>query len=133
MTSSCSVATSGYIETISGRRWPIGGLESLDPQERSYAERLARRATHEGSVADVSRRGLLRADQALRAAGLPAVPLLQIHDEVLFEVAEDQVEACAQVAARAMADAYPLEVPLLVGRKAGPNWSALEPIGASES
>ena len=51
----------GFVQTISGRRWPIGGLESLDSQLKSYAERLARRATHEGSVADVSRRALLRA------------------------------------------------------------------------
>src|SRR6185436_20976753 len=58
----------GYIVTLAGRRWPIGGLESLDPEDRSYAERLARRATHEGSVADVPRRALLDADRALRAA-----------------------------------------------------------------
>ena len=118
----------GYIVTIAGRRWPIGGLESLDPQDRSYAERLARRATHEGSVADVSRRGLLRADQALRARGLAATPLLQIHDEVLFEVPQGEVEASAEVAAEAMAQAYALEVPLRVGRKAGPNWADLEPV-----
>src|SRR5262249_50692829 len=78
----------GYIVTLGGRHWPIGGLESLDSHDRSYAERLARRATHEGSVADVSRRGLLDADRALRAAGLAAVPLVQILDEVLFEVPE---------------------------------------------
>ena len=76
----------GYIQTIAGRHWPIGGLESLDPHDRSYAERMARRATHEGSVADVSRRGLLDADRALRLAGLTAAPVLQILDEVLFEV-----------------------------------------------
>jgi hypothetical protein len=61
-------ATAGAVErreprdtsvTIAGRRWPIGGLESLDSQLRSYAERLARRAPHEASVQDVSRRALL--------------------------------------------------------------------------
>src|SRR5204862_2654864 len=66
----------GYIVTIAGRHWPIGGLESLDPHDRSYADRLSRRATHERSVADVSRRGLLDADRALRTAGLRAVPLV---------------------------------------------------------
>ena len=60
----------GYIVTIAGRHWPIGGLTSLDSQLRSYAERLARRATHEGSVADVARRALLRVDRALRSSGL---------------------------------------------------------------
>ena len=118
----------GYIQTISGRRWPIGDLESLDPELRSYAERLARRATHEGSVADVSRRGLLHADQALRAAGLSAAPLLQIHDEVLFEVPVAQVQESARVAGEAMATAYALTVPLRVNRKAGRNWADLSPV-----
>ncbi|MGE5186139.1 MAG: DNA polymerase, partial [Acidobacteriota bacterium] len=70
----------GYIVTIAGRHWPIGGLESLDSHDRSYAERLARRATHEGSVADVARRALLDADRALRGVGLHAVPLVQVVD-----------------------------------------------------
>jgi len=115
----------GYVTPLAGRRWPIGELGSPDPMMRSYAERLARRATHEGSVADVSRRGLLRADQALRAAGLKAAPLLQVHDEVLFEVPNDELEQAADVAAEAMRNAYPLEVPLRVGVEAGPNWAEL--------
>src|SRR4029079_5713650 len=87
----------GYIVTIAGRRWPIGGLESLDSHDRSYAERLARRATHEGSVSDVSRRALLEADRALRREGLNTVPLLQVLDEVLFQVPEVELAAAARV------------------------------------
>ena len=122
----------GYIETIAGRRWPIGGLESLDPHDRSYAERLARRATHEGSVADVSRRGLLDADRALRAAGLAAQPLLQIHDEVLFDVPEAELGDAARVAAAAMRRAFALEAPLQVGIEAGPNWADLAPLAVDD-
>jgi len=119
----------GYITTIAGRHWPIGGLESLDSHDRSYAERLARRATHEGSVADVSRRALLDADRALRAAGLTAQPVVQVVDEVLFQVPEAELHAAARVASQAMRDAYaPLEVPLVVGVEAGPNWADLEPV-----
>src|SRR5690606_5458070 len=118
----------GYIVTLAGRRWPIGGLESLDPHDRSYAERLARRATHEGSVADVSRRGLLEADRALRAAGLRAVPLVQILDEVLFEVPEAEVADAARIAAAAMRDAFALTPPLRVGVEVGPNWADLAPL-----
>jgi len=121
----------GYIVTLAGRRWPIGGLESLDPQDRSYAERLSRRATHEGSVADVSRRGLLDADRALRGAGLAAAPLAQILDEVLFEVPAPEVEVAARVAAEAMREAFPLEVPLRTGIEVGPNWADLEPLRGS--
>ena len=118
----------GYIVTLAGRRWPIGGLESLDSHDRSYAERLARRATHEGSVADVSRRALLEAARALRRAGLRAVPLCQVLDEVLFEVPADELAAAARIAADAMRGAFTLEVPLAVGVEAGPNWADLEPV-----
>lgn len=118
----------GHIVTIAGRRWPIGGLESLDPHDRSYAERLARRATHEGSVADVARRALLEADRALRRAGLAAVPVHEIIDEVLFEVPQAELDTAARTAAHAMRHAFELEVPLLVGVEAGPNWADLTPI-----
>ena len=118
----------GYITTIIGRKWPIGGLESLDSQLKSYAERLARRATHEASVSDVSRRALLEVDRALRKAGMKTVPLLQILDEVLFEVPETELQAAAKLCADTMRNAVPLEVPLRVGVEAGKNWADLEPV-----
>jgi DNA polymerase-1 len=118
----------GYITTIAGRRWPIGGLESLDSHDRSYAERLARRATHEGSVSDVARRALLEADRALRREGLGAVPVHEILDEVLFEVPEAELATAARVASAAMRHAFELEVPLVVGVEAGANWADLERI-----
>jgi DNA polymerase-1 len=91
-----------------------------------YAERLARRATHEGSVADVTRRGLLLAGRALAASKLRGMPLLQIHDEVLFEVPTDELEETARVAAQAMREAFVLRVPLRVSCKTGRNWAELE-------
>jgi DNA polymerase-1 len=115
----------GYVETIAGRRWPIGGLESLDAQVRSYAERLARRATHEGSVADISRRALLEVDRALRREGLSTVPLVQMLDEVIFEVPEGELARAAAVCATAMQGAFQLEVPLVVGVEVGPTWADL--------
>ncbi len=118
----------GYIVTIAGRHWPIGGLESLDPKLRSYAERLARRATHEGSVADVSRRALLEADRALRAAGSTAVPLVEVVDEILFEVDSADVTQAAALCAGAMKSAFALEVPLLVGIEVGQTWADLAPL-----
>ncbi len=118
----------GYIETIAGRRWPIEHMGSNDHQMRSYGVRLARRATHEGSVADVCRRSLLCSDQALRAAGLRTEPLLQIADEVLFEVPEEELEEAAALISEAMRHAFELTVPLQVGCKAGPNWAELAPL-----
>jgi DNA polymerase-1 len=116
----------GYVETIAGRRWPIGGLESLDSQLRSYAERLARRATHEGSVSDVSRRALLEVDHALRREGLATVPLVQMLDEVIFEVPEAELPRAAAVCAGAMQMAFVLEVPLVVGVEVGKTWADLK-------
>jgi DNA polymerase I len=121
----------GHIVTLAGRRWPIGGLESLDPQARSYAERLARRATHEASVQDVSRRALLEADRAIAREGLGALPVLQILDEVLFDVPEAQLTTAARVCSQAMRHAFELDVPLVVGVEAGKNWADLEPLSVS--
>jgi DNA polymerase I len=120
--------TRGYIETIAGRKWPIGDLESLDNQLRSYAERMARRATHEGSVQDVSRKALLDADRAIHREKLGTVPVLQVLDEVLFDVPEAELETAAKICADAMKHAYELEVPLVVGVEAGKNWADLEPV-----
>ena len=118
----------GYIVTIAGRRWPIGGLASLDPHDGAYAERLARRATHEGSVADVARRALLDADRALRVAGLDAHPVHEIVDEVLFDVSEAELTAAARVASEAMRHAFELAAPLVIGVEAGRTWADLEPV-----
>jgi DNA polymerase I len=118
----------GYIVTIAGRRWPIGGLESLDSKLRSYAERLARRATHEGSVADVARRALLEADRALRAAKSSAVPLVEVVDEILFEVDSDDIARASALCSDAMTHAFALEVPLVVGIEVGQTWADLQPL-----
>ncbi|MDB4990771.1 MAG: polymerase [Myxococcaceae bacterium] len=118
----------GYVVTLAGRRWPIGGLESLDSQLRSYAERLARRATHEASVADVARRALLDADRALQRAGSSAVPLVEVVDEILFEVDEAELVEAAALCAHAMTHAFELEVPLVVGIEAGRTWADLKPL-----
>lgn len=119
----------GFIVTLAGRRWPIDGLMSLDSQLRSYAERLARRATHEGSVADVARRALLNVDRALRdESTLCAVPLVEVVDEILFEVAESELEAAARLCSRVMRTAFKLEVPLVVSVEAGRNWADLESV-----
>jgi DNA polymerase-1 len=91
---------------------------------------MGRRATHEGSVSDVSRRGLLDADRALRGAGLAARPVLQILDEVLFEVPEAELPEAARIAAAAMQGAFALEAPLRVSIEAGPTWADLQPLPA---
>ncbi len=89
---------------------------------------MARRGFYEGSVADVSRRALRDADRALRAAGLGAVVVHSILDEVLFDVPAAELADAARVASQAMRGAFALIVPLVVGVEAGPNWADLEPV-----
>ncbi len=118
----------GFIETIAGRRQRVGGFDSRDAALAAYAERVGRRATHEGSVADITRRALLDSDVALRAAGLRAFPVLQLLDEVLFEVPQEELEQTLRVTANAMRSTYALRVPLRVTAKAGARWGALQPL-----
>jgi DNA polymerase-1 len=79
-------------------------------------------------VQDVSRRALLEADRAIKREGLGTLPVLQVLDEVLFDVPEAELAKAARVCADAMKHAYELEVPLLVGVEAGKNWADLEPL-----
>ncbi len=118
----------GWIETIAGRRQQVAGFDSLDNALRSYADRVGRRATHEGSVADVTRRALLATDRALREARLTAFPVLQMLDEVLFEVPTHQLDDVLRVTVEAMRGTYDLRVPLRVTAKVGARWGAMEPI-----
>jgi DNA polymerase-1 len=120
-------AERGFLVTMAGRRWPIAGLSSLDSELRSYAERLARRGTHEASVADVARRALLEADRTLQREGLSGSPIVEVVDEVLFEVDDRDLPRAATACAHAMRHAFELEVPLTVGVEVGKNWADMEP------
>jgi len=119
----------GFIETIGGRRQQVGGFDSRDSALRGYAERVGRRATHEGSVADITRRALLHSDRAIRRAGLGGFPMHQLLDEVLFEIPEGELEETVALAAEAFRGVYPdLRVPLRVSAKAGVRWGTLEEV-----
>lgn len=118
----------GEVTSWSGRRWRIRGLSSLEVRDRAYAERLARRAAIEGTVADVTRQGLRDVDVALQAAGLSAVPLLQVHDEILFEVPEAELDDTIAIGCKTLEAVADLDVPLRVGPKVGPDWAALRAV-----
>ena len=78
----------GYTQTIMGRRRYLPDLTSDNRQRREMAERMALNAPIQGSAADIIKVAMLRVDQALRAQGLRSRMLLQVHDELLFEVAD---------------------------------------------
>ncbi|MHB2167227.1 DNA polymerase I [Alsobacter sp. R-9] len=118
--------SNGYVTTIFGRRAHYPQINARNPSERAFMERAAINAPIQGSAADIIRRAMVRMEPALAAAGLSARMLLQVHDELVFEVAEDEVEATLPVVRSVMIDApHPavtLSVPLQVDARAAHNW-----------
>jgi DNA polymerase I len=108
----------GYVETIFGRKCFIPGIRDPNPMRRGGAERQAINAPLQGSAADIIKRAMSRLPAALAQAGLRARMLLQVHDELLFEAPEDEVEATARLAKQVMEGACAphceLSVPLVV-------------------
>jgi DNA polymerase-1 len=116
----------GYVETILGRRRYFSDLRSRNYPLRSAAEREATNAPMQGSAADLMKLAMVRVDRALREAGLDAEMLLQIHDELIFEVSSEAVEAVAALVKREMEGAIALSVPLEVTLKTGATWYDVE-------
>ncbi|WP_144121387.1 DNA polymerase I [Catellatospora sichuanensis] len=113
----------GYTATILGRRRFLPDLVSDNRQRREMAERMALNAPIQGSAADVIKLAMLRVDNALRAEGLTSRMLLQVHDELVFEVAAGERETLEALVRREMGGAVDLSVPLEVSVGAGHDWN----------
>ena len=120
------VRANGYVSTVFGRRCHFPQITSGAPQERAFYERAAINAPIQGTAADIIRRAMIRMEEALASAKLDAAMLLQVHDELIFEVPDTEVEAAIPVIRRIMIDApHPaiqLTVPLQVDARAAANW-----------
>jgi DNA polymerase-1 len=114
----------GYTETIFGRRRPFGDLNSSNRVLRENAERAALNAPIQGSAADILKIAMLGVATDLRDRGLDSRLLLQVHDELVFEVAGDELEALTAIVRDRMGRAAELRVPLEVQIGTGPNWDA---------
>ena len=116
----------GYVETIFGRRIHLPAINSKNPAEKSFMERAAINAPIQGSAADIIRRAMIRMPRALSDAKLSARMLLQVHDELIFEVPEKEAkktsETVSGVMSSAAAPAVNLSVPLDVDARAAKNW-----------
>ncbi|MEV7428888.1 MULTISPECIES: DNA polymerase I [unclassified Nocardioides] len=112
----------GYTETIYGRRRYLPDLTSDNRQRREMAERMALNAPIQGSAADLIKIAMLNVDRAVREAGLRSRMLLQVHDELVLEVAEGEREALEELVRREMAGAAELAVPLDVSVGTGRSW-----------
>ena len=95
----------GYVTTIFGRKCHYPRINASNPSERAFNERAAINAPIQGSAADIIRRAMVRMDAALAAAGLSAQMLLQVHDELVFEVPDAEVAATIALVRKVMADA----------------------------
>ncbi|MBU2696531.1 DNA polymerase I [Pimelobacter sp. 30-1] len=112
----------GFTETIMGRRRYLPDLTSDNRMRRESAERMALNAPIQGSAADLIKVAMLRTDAALRAAGLTSRMLLQVHDELVFEVAAGEAETLEALVREQMAGAAELTVPLDVSVGTGRSW-----------
>jgi DNA polymerase-1 len=113
----------GYTETIFGRRRFLPDLTSDNRQRREMAERMALNAPIQGSAADIIKVAMLGVHRGLAAAGLRTRMLLQVHDELVLEVAEGERERAEALVRAEMGNAYPLEVPLDVSVGFGRSWN----------
>ncbi|WP_131737790.1 DNA polymerase I [Actinomadura roseirufa] len=112
----------GYTETILGRRRYLPDLNSDNRQRREMAERMALNAPIQGSAADIIKVASLNVDRALRAAGLESRMLLQVHDELVLEVAAGELDDLKALVSAQMAGAYELRAPLDVSMGTGRTW-----------
>jgi DNA polymerase-1 len=116
----------GYVTTIFGRKAHYPDIGAKNPSIRAFNERAAINAPIQGSAADIIRRAMVRIEPALGKAGLRASMLLQVHDELIFEVPDEEVEATLPLVREVMESApepaVRLAVPLQVDARAAGNW-----------
>jgi len=112
----------GYVTTIFGRKVHVPGIKDKNPARRSFMERAAINAPLQGSAADIIKRAMIRVEPALAAARLKARMLLQVHDELIFEVPEKELEKTADVVRKTMEGAARLTVPLVCETGSGRSW-----------
>lgn len=114
----------GYTETLFGRRRYLPDLDSSNRQRREAAERMALNAPIQGTAADIIKVAMINVHNAIRAANLRSRMLLQIHDELVFEVADGEREALESLARENMSSAIALSVPLDVSVGTGRSWDS---------
>lgn len=112
----------GYVETLFGRRLYLPEIKSRNAARRQYAERTAINAPMQGTAADIIKRAMIFTDQWLQQQKPDARMIMQVHDELVFEVAEDQLDLCTSGIRELMCSAADLNVPLVVDIGIGNNW-----------
>jgi DNA polymerase-1 len=112
----------GFVETLFGRRLYLPDINASNMQRRQGAERAAINAPMQGTAADIIKRAMIDVDGWLQKERPAASLLMQVHDELVFEVREDQLESLGKAVVKRMARAAELDVPLVIDSGHGPNW-----------
>jgi DNA polymerase-1 len=122
-------AQQGYVETLLGRRRYFPALQGKsNVQVKNREEREAINAPVQGTAADIMKLAMLKVPPALKAAGLKARMLLQVHDELVLECPKQEVKETALIVQEAMANAYPLSIPLSTEARYGVNWGEMKSV-----
>lgn len=111
-----------YVQTLAGRRRSIPDINSKNRNVRSFAERTAINTPIQGTAADLIKKAMINIYNALEDKNLKARMLLQVHDELIFEAPEDELDVCTELITREMEGAMPLDVPLKVEIGIAQNW-----------
>lgn len=112
----------GYIETLLGRRLYLPDINAKNGQLRQYAERTAINAPMQGTAADIIKMAMIKVDQWMTIESPPVRMVMQVHDELVFEVKNDYLEQATSIINRKMSEALKLDVPLIVDVGTGNNW-----------
>jgi DNA polymerase-1 len=117
-----SAREKGYVETVFGRRLYLTEINQSNGIRRQYAERTAINAPMQGTAADIIKRAMIEVDQWIENSGFDITLIMQVHDELVFEVHNDQVDEVKPEIDRLMTQVANLQVPLVVDMGTGKNW-----------
>ena len=116
----------GYVETLLGHRRYVPEVNSANRMVREAAERMAINMPVQGTSSDIIKVAMINLHREMQERGLKSRMLLQVHDELIFEVPQSEIEEMKQLVKEKMSGAISLEVPVKVDIKSGPNWGAME-------
>jgi DNA polymerase I len=116
----------GKVSTLFGRVRPIPDINGKNANLRGFAERTAVNTPLQGTAADLIKIAMIRIDTSLREQGLKSRMTLQVHDELVFEVPETEIDSMRRLVRDHMENVHPLSVPLLVEIGVGKNWRDME-------
>ncbi|MBQ3853065.1 MAG: DNA polymerase I, partial [Anaerovibrio sp.] len=115
--------TNGYVQTLFGRRRDLPAINSSNYNQRMLAERMAMNTPIQGTAADIIKLAMIRAYRMIQEAGLKSRILLQVHDELVLEVVESELEKVKDILKEAMEQVVHLKVPLSIDINLGKNWA----------